>query len=445
MALTSEDLEQLVPPSRASDLGVPMGLVEDYFMRQLLTFRSATIAEIADAVAVAHSIGDEIAQQLRGKKLLEYQGAEGRDYRVALTELGYNMTAERMKDSKHVGQIPIPISQYQTLVELQRSDFQINRQIVRNAFSDLVLEDTIIDDLGPAIAADGAIFLYGPPGTGKTSIAERMDKIYDDYVAIPRYVEVERQVISVYDPSVHHPIDVQPENLDKRFILCNRPLLMVGGELDLSSLDLQHDLISGISMAPLQMLANNGILVIDDFGRQTFSPDEILNRWIIPLAQGIDYLRSRSGNKVTIPFELKLILSTNLEPHKLGDDAFLRRMRNKIYIGPCTQRSFDWILTRSAEIEQITLDTNSSTTISKIAYAYLGELRPYIAVDFCQLARTVCDYDHVPRVLDQKTIRRIADLYFIKGTDIPRSGEDPNSAEDFQAQSEYEERRKQLS
>ena len=176
----------------------------------------------------------------------------------------------------------------------------------------------MLDQLGPAIISQNSIFVYGPTGNGKTSLAERMLRVYQDAVLIPYAVEVDSQIISLYDPVVHQPLENDDEDADPRWILCKRPCIVVGGELIPSMLELRLDEASGIYAAPLQMKANNGILIIDDFGRQLMSPRDLLNRWIVPLDRRVDYLTLRYGVKFQIPFELMVVFSTNLEPSDSG-------------------------------------------------------------------------------------------------------------------------------
>jgi len=414
MAFKFEDFEKLQAPTTVSGLGIPEGLVEDLFMRKLLTLRHSTIGEISAKIGISHMAGTEISESLRDKKLLEYLGADGRDYRITLTGLGHTSTSDRMKDARHSVFVPVPIAQYQTLVELQKAELKIDRATIRNAFEGMILEDSTLDQIGPAMASDGAILMYGPPGTGKTSISERLNHIYDDVIAVPRFIEANGQIISVFDPSIHMATDAQPDYIDPRFVICRRPILIVGGELTLPMLDLEYDVLSGISRAPVQMLANNGVLVVDDFGRQAFDPEELLNRWILPLAQGIDYLKSASGTKLMIPFEVKLIFSTNIEPSSLGDDAFLRRLRSKVYIGSCSRRSFDWILANAAAKNGVSLTEDSGDILTNLAELHIGELRPYLAVDFCDIAKSTAGYDNTEPVLDEEMANRIANLYFVR-------------------------------
>ena len=194
------------------------------------------------------------------------------------------------------------------------------------------MNDQLLDQLGPALISQNSIFVYGPTGNGKTSLAERMLRVYQDAVLMPYAVEVDSQVISLYDPVVHQKLGMDDPDVDPRWALCRRPCIVVGGELIPSMLELRLDEASGIYAAPLQMKANNGIFIIDDFGRQLMSPRDLLNRWIVPLDRRVDYLMLRYGVKFQIPFELMVVFSTNLEPSDLADEAFLRRIHNKIFV-----------------------------------------------------------------------------------------------------------------
>ncbi len=421
MALRPETLAQLSPPTDVAQLGIPVALAEELYARRVFTDRSSTIAQVAQALCISPNVSQQIATTLREKALLEFQGMDGRDYRITLTEHGRAVTSDLMKTGRHVAAMPVPLATYRMIVEEQRPDLAVDRAMVKQAFSDLVIEDSVLDQIGPAFVSGGPIFFYGPPGTGKTSLAERMGRFHQDYVLVPRFVSVDGDLIGVYDPAVH--VQASGEHgIDPRWVVCERPLVVVGGELTLQMMDLQYNDHSGLSSAPIQMLANNGILVIDDFGRQAPRPDEILNRWILPLSRGYDFLRPKSGIKVTVPFELKLVVSTNLDPKSLGDDAFLRRLRNKVYVGPCSETAFNWILVRAAEEHSLQVDAESASFLSELTRHNLGELRPYVAIDFCELAGSICDYDGLPRVLDQPLIRRVGALCFVNSNPNTTAG-----------------------
>lgn len=414
MVFTPELIANLRTPNRADDLGVPVGLAEDLFMRRVSADRITTMGDTATALCISAPVADQLAKSLRDKAMLEILGSEGRDYRIQLTEAGLRATAQRMASGRHIGPVPVPVSRYHQIVQAQRPPVALDRARVEAAFADLFVEPDLLDQVGPAFLSEGAIFLYGPAGTGKTSLAERMNRLYDELVLIPRYLEVDGQIVSVYDPSLHVAAEDQPSGLDPRWVLCQRPLVLVGGELDLSMLDLRYDRVSGISTAPIGVLANNGILVVDDFGRQAFKPDEILNRWIVPLSRGVDYLRAHTGTKFTVPFELKLVMSTNLDPRSLGDDAFLRRLRNKIFVGPISDEGFAWVMAGTTSRLGVTLHPDATPRLAELAIRELGELRPYLAVDFCQLAVAVCSYDGSEPHLDAAMVDRVAALYFVR-------------------------------
>lgn len=400
-------------PGNIEELAIPRSLVEDLFMRRLVLERTSTVTGISQALGISTAIGRDVADDLRDRHLIEYQGLEGRDYRAALTELGNRVALDRMQTTTYASTAPVSLHDYTTTVMAQRASSIVNRESIRAAFSDLVIEDHVLDQLGPAFMNEGAIFLYGPPGTGKTSLAERMIRIHRDAVLVPWTVTVDGSIISVFDPSVHNALAEQPPDLDPRWVLCERPIIMVGGEMDLKMVELEYDTVSGVYNAPLQMLANNGILVVDDFGRQGFRPDALLNRWIMPLARGIDFLRLGSGTKMTIPFELKLVASTNLDPKALGDEAFLRRLRNKVYIGPISENAFNWILVRVAKARGIEVNADDAAYLRSVAIENIGELRPYLVTDFCELMEGICAYEQVPKRLDRQMIDRVAMVYFV--------------------------------
>jgi hypothetical protein len=362
---------------------------------------------------------DKMVQELREKKEIEVLGMEGRDYTIALTQLGQKHANDRMSQTRYAGAAPVSLDVYRSVVARQRLSVYVNREMLKNAFSDLVIADELLDELGPALNANGAMFLYGPPGTGKTSIAERIVRISPDLVLVPRAVEVDGQVISVFDQTVHIPAEEQPDDLDPRWVVCSRPRVTVGGELTGAMLDLTYDQTSGVYLAPLQMKANNGVMIIDDFGRQVLTPDQLLNRWIVPLDRRIDYLSLNYGVSFEVPFDVKVVLSTNLDPSDLGDEAFFRRIQTKIFIGAITEASFDWILARVAHAMGVGCNAESAEYLRTMCIAEGGDLRPYLPADVCKLVKAVAQYEGTPPVLDQPNIDRVLDLYYTRGAGGP--------------------------
>lgn len=381
-------------------------------MRHLLGAKRATTSEIGASLALGPSIVQKIADDLRDKGYLEYLGLDGREYRFTLTEAGHAAALERMKLSLYASYAPVSVAEYDRVVDEQRAVYDVDPTSVAELFADLIIPSALIDKIGFALLNDGAMFLYGPPGTGKTSIAERMRGVFSDPVLVPHCVEADGQIVMVFDPVVHRPIEPQPAALDPRWVLCERPLVIVGGELGLEMLDLSYETVAGVYSAPIQLLANNGILVIDDFGRQAITPEEILNRWIVPLSRNVDYLKLNNGAKFTVPFAVKLVVSSNFEPSRLGDDAFLRRLRNKVFVGACTPEAFDGILAKSAESMGVELEEGTAAYLREVAVSNIGELRPYVAVDFCDLQRGIARYRNSTPRLDRAAVDEVAEIYF---------------------------------
>ena len=428
MSVVSEKYSGIKTPKTPEQLGIPYALVSDLVLRRCLLEGKTNIAGLSKALALHAGIVDKLIQELREKKEIEVLGMEGRDYTIALTDLGRQHANDRFAQSRYAGAAPVSLEDYRTVVGSQRQAVYVNRDMLKAAFSDLVITDELFDELGPALNANGAMFLYGPPGTGKTSIAERIVRISPDLVLVPKAVEVDGQVISVYDQTVHIEAETQPADLDPRWVLCHRPRVVVGGELTGSMLDLSYDQTSGVYLAPLQMKANNGVMIIDDFGRQVLTPGQLLNRWIVPLDRRIDYLSLNYGVSFEVPFDVKVVLSTNLDPSDLGDEAFFRRIQSKIYIGAISDDAFDWILARVAHAMGVGCDAEAAQYLRTLCVDHGGDLRPYLPVDVCTLTKAVAQYEGIPPVLDRTTIDRVLGLYYTRGLGGPGGYGRPRSA-----------------
>ncbi|MEI2640133.1 MAG: hypothetical protein V9F03_14225 [Microthrixaceae bacterium] len=406
-----DDLDLRVPTTPDS-MGLSRALMEDLVLRRAVMEGRAPMTRLAQKLHVSINVVETILLSMRDRKLIEYDGMEGRAYRVAVTEIGREESANRSRDCRYAGPMPVSLAAYTAVVRAQRPEVHLDRDMLTRSFSDLVISPNLIDQLGPAIRGSGAMFLYGPPGTGKSSIAERVIRAYNDHVLVPHCVEVDGQIISVFDPTIHEPTEDQPPGLDRRWIMCRRPVVITGGELHQGMLDLELDRQTGVYLAPLQMKANNGVLVIDDFGRQAMSPAALLNRWIVPLDRSIDYL-TLHGRKFEVPFEVKVVFSTNLDPSHLGDEAFFRRIYNKIYVGACTDDQFDWILARVASKRGLTVDAPSAAHLRQSARAKGdGELRAYLPGVVCELATAISGYDNLAPALTPDMVDRVLALYF---------------------------------
>lgn len=409
-------MAQVVDPPEALDLqtlGVPGSTVIDLALRRALREGQTSTLRLAEALCVSPILMEQAVEQLRRDGLIEIHGMEGRNYILTLSESGKRQAHERMAVCRYAGPVPVSLADYARTVRSQHTNQRVTRDTVRRALSDLVILPSVMEELGPAIHAQGAMFLYGPPGTGKSSIAERLIRVNEDSVLVPHAVEVDGQIISVFDPVLHEPVQPQPERLDRRWVRCHRPSIVVGGELTAGQLDLTLQEHAGIYLAPLQMQANNGILVIDDFGRQTLTPEQLLNRWIVPLDRAVDFLKLDYGLKFEIPFLAKIVFATNLEPARLADEAFFRRIRSKIHIPPIDDATFDEVLNRAAASTGITLAPDAPAALRTGSRERGdGDLRPYLPKAICELVGSITEYDDLPPLLDAPMVDRALSLYF---------------------------------
>jgi hypothetical protein len=309
-------------PEDLQNLDIPESLVEDLMlrrlytigMRRLYTIGSSNINSLCISLKLSFPVIHSMFERLRKRQLIVVTGMEGNDYTFTLSEAGRRLAATRFDMCHYSGPAPVSVRSYRAAVKSQVSKVKLKRQLLKEALSDLVLTDGFLDELGPAIVSQTSLFLYGPTGNGKTSVAESLHRVYQDSMLIPYAVEFDGQIIVVYDPAVHQSLKTDDNGLDPRWVVCRRPSITVGGELELNMLELQLDENSKTYAAPPQMKANNGMFIIDDFGRQLVSPTHLLNRWIVPLDRRVDYLTLRYGAKFQVPFELLVVFATNIDP-----------------------------------------------------------------------------------------------------------------------------------
>ena len=402
-------------PTNFAALGIRENLVLDLVLRRLMLEGTTSLTAMAQKLRVSIPIIDHIFRHMRAQQMVEVKGMTGNDYNFVLSMAGRQTATERFQISQYAGACPVSLPDYHAAVRAQAAKIQIDRRSLRGAFGDLVVTDRLLDQLGPALIAQSSIFVYGPSGNGKTSIAERMLRVYQDAVMIPHAVEVDNQIISIYDPVVHDAIQTDDREMDPRWILCRRPCIVVGGELIPSMLELRLDEASGIYSAPLQMKANNGLFIVDDFGRQLMSPRDLLNRWIVPLDRRVDYLTLRYGVKFQIPFELLVVFSTNLEPSDLADEAFLRRIPNKIYVESVTSHVFDQIFDRVVASRRVPTEADSAEYLRKLCLREgRTELRACYPSDICNILSSIAQYENRTIQMTKPDLERATALYFAK-------------------------------
>jgi predicted ATPase with chaperone activity len=372
------------PLKNLPETGLAQAFLAELVLKHLLFLGEFRMADLADRIRLPMSIIELVLEEHRKEKLIEVTGAANyytTSYVYKLTELGRRRGQQAMELCRYAGPAPVSLKQYRHLVELQTvQDVKMGAQDLEKALSHLVINDAIRKRLGPAMISGQAVFLYGPSGNGKTSIAEAMGCALAETIFLPYAITVGEQIINVFDPVSHIPAEAprDQEPFDSRWILVKRPVIIAGGELSLKMLDLNFDQISKCYDASLQMKANNGLFILDDFGRQQVEPERILNRWIVPLERRIDHMTLQTGVKFVIPFDVLVVLSSGLDPKDLVQEAFLRRLHYKIKICRPTEEEYLEIFTKTCMSQGLAFNAE--------VYSYLLE-NGYGAR---QLARSAC-------------------------------------------------------
>ena len=342
-------------PKSVKDTGLELSFIADLIMKHILFMGDFKLTDIARLVKLPISIVDAAVEILRRDKFVEVRGATEYakiTYNFTMTGQGKNKATELLDICRYVGPAPVTLRDYTEMVESQTiKNIVVSEESVKEAFSNIIISENLLKRLGPAISSGKAMFIYGPPGNGKTTIAEIIGKVLPGTVYMPYSLIVGGQIICIFDPVSHIPTENgrEEETVDQRWVLVRRPAIMTGGELTLKTLDLDFNPIAKYYEASLQMKANNGLFIVDDFGRQQVDPQHLLNRWIVPLERRTDFMTLHTGMKFNIPFDQLVIFSTNIEPKHLVDEAFLRRIRYKIKIDHPLEKEYKAIFKKVCE------------------------------------------------------------------------------------------------
>ena len=421
-ALTTEFLTgPLQAPNSVAEVGVSKGVLEDLVLKILYAAGSLSLREVAARVHLNYSVADELFHRLRAERYCEVTGMATNVPQIAITSGGRSRALELLSVNQYAGPAPVSLQSYVQQVRQQSvHDVEVHPPQVRRAFTHLVLDAKMLRKLGTALNSGNSIFLYGPTGGGKTTIATTLSRVLAlDRVWIPFAVEVDGQIISVYDPHVHTSThDAASPSSDARWVLCHRPTVLVGGELTIEMLELQSNPITKFYTAPVQMKANNGVLIIDDFGRQRLRPEQLLNRWVVPLDRRIDFLTLAGGKTVEIPFELLVVFATNLDPSALADAAFLRRIQTKIKVGAVSEQQFHEIFREVCNDFNLPCEPGIiDELIGMIRGTLQQPLRACHPRDIVNQVRWAARYeDREPR-LDRETLLAAVEAYFVPETE----------------------------
>lgn len=427
-------------PTTIAETGLTMGFLTDHVLK-VIYFTGAITGQRLEELIKLPFLGviDKALEFLKLEEYVDIIGAEGgfseRSFQYIVTNKGRVKAHEVLDRTQYAGPAPVPLEQYLAMCERQQiGDMLIEQTTIRKAFSHLVVNDRMLDKIGPAANSARSLFLYGPPGNGKTVIAEGIANMLGGYVLIPYAVEIDGQIIKLFDPLNHQvvkqhevghaegpgpfggPVTAAPSSFpDARWLVCRRPRVVVGGELILEQLELIFDPVSKVYEAPFQLKANGGLFLIDDFGRQKVRPQDLLNRWIVPLEKKVDYLALQTGKKIQVPFDVLIVFSTNLNPKELVDDAFLRRIRHKIEVPNPSPAEFRSIFQLVCKGKQIPYSDDGLRHLLQEHYMKVGrDLRSCHPRDLCDQILDEAKYRGIAPAMSKELIDRACEAYFVK-------------------------------
>jgi len=415
-------------PRSIAETGINQGIIADLVIKSMYFTSYMSGQDIGAALRLPfYGVLDQVITLMKKEQLCEVSGTSGlgeAGYQYILTIKGMERAHQVLARSSYLGACPVPLTKYIEMVKLQTANRPtVYRDTVEAALRGMIISEDLTGSVGAAVNAGKSLFLFGAPGNGKTMLAERIATMLGGNMALPYAIEADGQIIQLFDLNSHRPVvpqghseldSIKAELADRRWVKVHRPVVVVGGELTMPSLDLVYNENAGFYEAPFQLKANGGLFLIDDFGRQQVSPQALLNRWIVPLEKGIDFLTLKTGKKLQVPFELFLVLSTNLNPEDLIDDAFLRRIQNKISVPEPTGQQYLDIFVGQCKTMGIPFD--QSTFNHLVTKHYIEMKRPFRASHPRDLLRQllgIARYRNIPPELTPQLIDAACSTYFV--------------------------------
>ncbi|MDO9269478.1 MAG: hypothetical protein Q7T96_10270 [Methylobacter sp.] len=418
-------LELIKQPRTVDETALDAELLLDLTLKHFYDGGVLDLHQLADRMALAGNLLEGILATLRKDSRIEVLAAKENSagVRYQLTELGRAEAKNAYLRSGYIGRAPITIEHYRQLVEAQSVfNCTVSKEQLKDAFADVVIEDHLFDQLGPALHSGRAIMIYGPAGSGKTYICKRLARCLGGPIHLPYAIAVGREIIQFFDPLIHVPVYQISEKVgyhfetrtDQRLILCERPVAISGGELTMDRLELHYDPVTRLNHAPIQLKTNNGIYIVDDMGRQRMPPIELLNRWIVPMEEHLDYLTVGTGQHFPVPFDTVLVFSSNLHPLELADEAYLRRLGYKIHFTDITKEQFTLIWGDVCRDRAVTVEDGVLDCVFEL---YDRTKRPFLPCqprDLIGLGLDMAAFKNNRGRLSQENIRLAWDTYFIE-------------------------------
>ncbi|MBV1866334.1 MAG: ATPase [Marinosulfonomonas sp.] len=430
MNMQASPVMQPPAPRTMEETGLTVVMMRDILLKTMFRRNLEEVSELSVTLCLPVNVTQELVDLARGQKLVEATGTlhanSSGEMGYQLSDAGKSRALDALSQSEYYGAMPIPMDDYAKQVKRQSiRNIQVTRDQLTGAMGHLILPDDLLDHLGPAVSAGRSILMYGPPGNGKSSISNGIRDAIGDNIFVPRAIEYSGQVITVYDPIVHNIAEElvdDPNSLrrtsnryDRRYVLCERPTVVTGGELTLDMLDLVYNPTSRTYQAPLQLKSTGGIFIVDDLGRQSTPPQALINRWIVPLEEGKDILALQSGEKFETPFDTLVIFSTNFHPNEIFDKAALRRIFFKIKIDGPSQEDFLKIFAMVARKKKMPLDEDALLHLIKKKYPPIDNVYAnYQPVFLIDQMIAICDFEGIPKQMNPDLIDRAWANMFVK-------------------------------